>query len=129
MLKLTYIENDFRLEHLEQAVEDWVITRLILALRVGTSLSVEPSMASFLLPADLPHLKDLAMVMQAEAGDTMGLGRADAESIEVSLNGTWVVSESEREEGIFVCSISDRLETLLVELWEEAQLGASVVRD
>lgn len=56
MLKLTYIENSFYLEHLERSLEEWVALRVILALRVGEHVCIEPSTASYLLPMDLPEL-------------------------------------------------------------------------
>ena len=59
MLKLTYTENSFYLELLTESVEEWIQTRVLLALRVGHSLCVEPSNASFLLPVDLPGLGQL----------------------------------------------------------------------
>ncbi|MEM9926593.1 MAG: alr0857 family protein, partial [Cyanobacteria bacterium P01_D01_bin.50] len=59
MLKLTYTENSFYLELLTQSVEEWIQARVILTLRVGQSLCVEPSTASFLLPVDLPGLGQL----------------------------------------------------------------------
>jgi hypothetical protein len=64
MLKLTYTETGFRLERLAQSLEEWVQGRVILALRVGQSLLVEPSTASFLLPVDLPGLPLLEASVQ-----------------------------------------------------------------
>ncbi|MGK7875107.1 MAG: alr0857 family protein [Xenococcaceae cyanobacterium] len=129
MLKLTYTENGFRLEHLAQSLEDWVKTRVLLALRAGTSLCVEPSTASFLLPADLPLLVDLETVVQGENGEIIELSPCDAEYVEVSLQGTWLVSNPDSEEGIFACAMSDRAEFFLYKLWQEAQTAASVVKE
>ncbi|NES82662.1 MAG: hypothetical protein F6K10_15330 [Moorea sp. SIO2B7] len=128
MLKLTYTENGFLLEHLTQSLEDWVKGRVILALRAATSLFVEPSTASFLLPEDLPHLPNLE-ALQQENGDLMELSLCDAEYVEVSLQGTWLGSTPDSEEGIFVTAMSDRAEFFLFKLWQEAQTVASVVND
>ncbi len=127
MLKLIYIESGFRLEHLAQSLEDWVTARVILALRAGTSLCVEPSTASFLLPSDLPHLIDLEKVVQGENREIIELSLCDAEYVEVSLQGTWLASEPDSEEGIFACAISDRAEFFLYKLWQEAQAFASAI--
>ncbi len=120
MLKLTYTENGFYLEHLAQPLEEWVMARVTLALRVGTNLCVEPSTASFLLPADLAHLRHLERRQEGE--DAIALSRCDAEYVEVCLNGTWITSNSDSGEGIFVTSMSYPVEFFLLKLWEESQI-------
>ncbi len=121
MLKLTYTENGFCLEHLAQPMENWVATRVVLALRSATPLFVEPSTASFLLPADLPHLTELESLSARENTQALSLAVCDDEYVEVCLNGTWLVSEPESEEGIFVTTMSDRAEFFLFKLWQEAE--------
>lgn len=121
MLKLTYTENGFCLEHLAQPMENWVATRVTLALRSATPLFVEPSTASFLLPADLPHLQELEALAMRENPHSLSLAVCDAEYIEVCLNGTWLVSDPGSEEGIFVTTMSDRAEFFLFKLWQEAE--------
>ncbi len=129
MLKLTYTENGFYLERLAQPLEEWVLTRVLLALRAATNLYVEPSAASFLLPADLPQLVRFEAIVEQENPDAVTLSLCDADCVEVSLNGTWLVSEPGSEEGIFVCTMSDHAEFYLFKLWEEAQIEASVVQE
>ncbi len=119
MLKLTYTENGFYLEHLAQSLEEWVTARVILALRAGSRLCVEPSTASFLLPADMPQLRHLER--QQEGEDAIALCVCDADYIEVNLQGTWMTSDSEGEAGIFVTSMSYAVEFFLLKLWEESQ--------
>ncbi len=129
MLKLTYTENSFYLERLAQSMEEWVSTRVLLALRAGTSLYVEPSTASFLLPADLPQLVRFETVVEQENPDAVTLSLCDADCVEISLNGTWLVSDPESEEGIFTCTMSDRAEFYLFKLWEVAQIETSVIQE
>lgn len=119
MLKLTYTEHSFYLEHLAQSLEEWVTARVILALRAGSRLCVEPSTASFLLPADMPQLRHLER--QQEGEDAIALCVCDADYIEVSLQGTWMTSDSEGEAGIFVTSMSYAVEFFVLKLWEESQ--------
>jgi hypothetical protein len=119
MLKLTYTENGFYLERLAQPLEEWVTARMILALRAGTSLCVEPSTASFLLPADLPQRRHLERYGEGE--EAIVLTVCDGEYLEVSLNGTWMTSDSDGAEGIFVTSMSYAVEFFLLKLWEESQ--------
>jgi hypothetical protein len=126
MLKLTYTENSFCLECLTQSLEDWVTTRLKLALRSGSSLFVEPSTAAFLLPADLPYLVDLETLRHSDREDLLEIVPCDAESVEVVLQGTWLASSPESEEGIFVCAMRKRAEWFLYQLWQEVEAEAFV---
>ena len=123
MLKLTYTENGFYLERLAQPLEEWVTARVILALRAGTNLCVEPSTASFLLPADMPQLRHLERHQEGE--DAIALSLCDAEYVEVSLKGTWMTSDVEGAEGVFVTSLNYAVEFFLIKLWEESQLRTS----
>lgn len=119
MLKLTYTENSFSLEHLNESLEDWVNTRVILALRVATNIHIEPSTASFLLPADVCHLTDLEKVAKE---NFVELYRCDAESVEVVLKGIWLTSDAQSEAGIFVTALSKSAELLLQQLSKREQL-------
>ncbi|NEO26640.1 MAG: hypothetical protein F6K03_07015 [Kamptonema sp. SIO4C4] len=126
MLKLTYTENGFWLEQITQPMEDWVNKRVLLALRSATPLYVEPSSAAFLLPVDLPHWEKLEALAQQEGSNAIGLAIGDEEYMEVSLDGTWLVSDPNSEEGIFVTTMSDRAEFFLYKLWKEAEAMASI---
>jgi hypothetical protein len=119
MLKLTYTENGFYLERLAQPLEEWVTARVMLALRAGTSLSVEPSTASFLLAANLPQLRHLER--QQEGEEAIALSLCDAEFVEVCLQGTWMTSNTAGAEGVFVTSMSYTVEFFLLKLWEESE--------
>ncbi len=130
MLKLTYIESGFYLEYLAKSLEEWVQERVILALRVGESLCIEPSMASFLLPTDLPGLEALTVEVKRQDADAIALSICDAEYVEVSLNGTWLSTDFESAEGVFVASISSHsVEFFLLKLWQDAQVSASVLSE
>ncbi len=126
MLKLTYTDNGFLLERLVKSLEDWVTTRVMLSLRVGTSIAVEPSTASFLVSVDLPVLAELK-TLQQENSESISVNRCDAEYVEVCLEGTWVTSEQDSDEGIFVCAIGDRAESCLEKIWQDSQISASVI--
>lgn len=129
MLKLTYTENSFSLERLAQPLEEWVTNRTILALRTATTLCVDPSTASFLLPADLPYIASLERAIQREEIKEIAISVCDADYIEVSLNGTWISSGLDNDEGILVASLSDRVEFFLITIWQAAQTLASLVRE
>ncbi len=129
MLKLTYIETGFYLEYLAKSLEDWVQERVVLALRVGESLYIEPTTAAFLLPADLPDLETLVMEIRRLDPESISLSAGDAEYIEVSLNGTWVSLNADSEEGVFVAAMSHSIEFFLLKLWQDSQVSASVLSE
>ena len=129
MLKLTYIETGFYLEYLAKSLEDWVQERVVLALRVGESLYIEPTTAAFLLPADLPGLETLVMEIRRLDPESISLSAGDAEYIEVSLNGTWVSLNADSDEGVFVAAMSHSIEFFLLKLWQDSQVSASVLSE
>lgn len=129
MLKLTYMETGFHLEYLTQSLEEWVQSRVILALRVCQPLCVEPSTASFLLPIDLLGLERLQTELKRDDREILSLCVCDPECVEVTLRGAWLSDGSEDGNGLFVTAISDRTELFLHKLWLEAQSCASVMSD
>ena len=129
MLKLTYLETGFYLEYLAKSLEDWVQERVVLALRVGESLYIEPTTAAFLLPADLPDLETLVMEIRRLDPESISLSAGDAEYIEVSLNGTWVSLNADSDEGVFVAAMSHSIEFFLLKLWQDSQVSASVLSE
>lgn len=127
MLKLTYTEGSFYLECLSQSLEEWVTKRVILSLRIGQALSLEPSTASFLLPVDLPGVEKLKMEARSCDGEIIDLSGCDAEYLEVTLRGSWLSQGAEDAVGVFVTTMSDRMEFFLHQLWQDSQVCASVV--
>ena len=129
MLKLTYTENSFYLECLTQSLEEWVAQRVILSLRVGQALCIEPSTASFLLPVDLPGVEVLKAEVKRNEGEIIALSACDAEYMEITLRGSWLSNSSEDAVGVFVITMSDRAEFFLHKLWQESQACASVMSE
>jgi hypothetical protein len=129
MLKLTYTETTFHIERLSQSPEQLVALRVKLAMRMGQTMVVQPSSASFLLPAGLPALSMLEAALRQQQSEAIALCLADAETLEVSLTGTWITVDPEGETGIFLSVLGDRTESLLYHLWQKAYGSASVVRD
>jgi hypothetical protein len=128
MLKLTYTENGFFLEHLTESLEKWVTTRVLLSLRVGTSIFVEPSTASFLMPVASDAIVELKK-LQKDNQELISLIPCDGEYVEVCLEGTWVTSGQENDEGIFICAIGDLAESCLEKIWQKSQMDASVLSE
>jgi hypothetical protein len=129
MLKLTYTESSFYLECLTLSLEEWVAQRVILALRVGQSLFIEPSTASFLLPVDLPGVEVLKAEVKRDDREIIALSACDAEYMEVTLRGSWLLDSSKDAVGVFFTTMSDRAEFFLHKLWQESQACASVMSE
>lgn len=129
MLKLIYSQISFDLEYLTVSLEEWVTQRAILALRIGKTLYIEPSQASFLLPVDLPGVERLKAEVRGHDSDILELCNCDAEYLEITLRGSWLSDGDEDAVGVFVSKMSDRTEFFLHKLWNESQLGASVVSE
>jgi hypothetical protein len=129
MLKLTYTENGFTLEHISQPLEKWVTNRVLLAIRSGTSLCVEPSSASFLLPTDLPYVGDLVQLIKTFNRDVIDINPCEGDGLEVCLEGTWLAASTNSNAGLFVCHINKVIEISLCQIWQATQLGASVISD
>lgn len=130
MLKLTYTENSFYLEFLTQSVEEWIQSRVLLTLRVGQSLCVEPSAASFLLPVDLPGVGRLhSEIEQDNNKEIIEVYACDTEFIEVTLRGYWLSVSARSMSGGFVTTMNRSTESFLHQLWLEARKNASVLMD
>ena len=129
MLKLTYTESSFDLEFLTLSLEEWVAQRVILALRVGQSLCIEPSTASFLLPVDLPGVEVLKAEVKRDDREIIALCASDTQYMEVTLQGSWLSDSSKDAVGVFFTTMSDRAEFFLHKLWQEAQACASVMSE
>ncbi len=113
MLKLTYSEDNFSLEHLEISLETWVNKRIILSLKLGKNIHVQPSTAAFIIPADLRNIKDLENLVIT---NQIEICPSDTEFIEVILKGIWLTSKAESETGVFVTKLQPNAELLLKEI-------------
>jgi hypothetical protein len=71
----------------------------------------------------MPQLRHLERHQEGE--DAIALSLCDAEYVEVSLKGTWMTSDIEGAEGVFVTSLNYAIEFFLIKLWEESQIRTS----
>lgn len=123
MLKITYLENEIRLEHLEKSIEDWKAERILVNLRAAFGIYVESSIASLVLPIT-PEVVSLARLAQSQPIEVFP---CDEEYLEISLSGTWIGQNSVSEEGVFVCELDPKLELCLEQLWQESQVATSAI--
>ena len=115
MLKLTYTDNKLSLDCFKQSLEDWINTRVLLNLRSATSIYLEPSTASLLIPAESSYLGELE---KFRSENILEFCRCDPESVEVVLKGIWLTSQIESETGVFVTEMDKYTEFLLHKMFD-----------
>jgi hypothetical protein len=118
MLKLIYTETDLHIEKLSASLEEWVSQRVLLALRVGNKISVEPTGASFGLSTSLAGWPELEHLIGREASEVVSLSVCDDELIEIGLEGYWLCQNPLSEEGVFVTHLPVIVENTLLAMWE-----------
>ena len=135
MLKLTYTEVGLNLERIQtpvdnramNRVEDLITQRVILAVRTGQPVYVQPGRASFLVPAKNVSLKEYKSTVQGETIRSIDLTSVDHDSYEISLRGTWIAHNSDAFEGMLVTSLNDRIEYYIDRLWRGTQSFTSTI--
>ena len=126
MLKITYLEDGIYLEYLQESLEKWKSDRLLVNLRAGASIYTESGLASLVLPAYTPYLAGL---VELEEKKLVQITPCDEEYLEISLSGIWIAQSQTSEEGVFVCEINHSSEYFLYKLWQESQVGTSVMSE
>ncbi|WP_088241857.1 alr0857 family protein [Calothrix rhizosoleniae] len=118
MLKLTYTENNFNLEYLNQSLTNWVANRVTLAMRTVTNIHIQPSHASFSIPVHSRYMHDLENLA---AEDILELCNCDIGLVEITLQGTWLTSDMESDLGLFVTELEPSIESLFQQLEPASQ--------
>lgn len=126
MLKITYLEDEINLEYLPKSVEVWKTERILVNLRAAVKIYTESSIATLVLPVNVSILQGLKNL--ANKG-LIEIIPCDEEYVEVSFSGTWISQTEEHDSGIFVCELDRDSEYFLHQLWQESQLGTSVVSE
>ncbi len=125
MLKLNYTDGRLYMERTLTNPELLIAQRVLLAMRLGRSLHVEPGQASFLLPADLPELKELEIALQQGCNPSATIFPVDNDFVEVNFSGSWVAESKEAHEGMFLTMMSDRIERFIYKLWQMSEVHIS----
>lgn len=126
MLKITYLEDEIYLEYLKKSVEVWKTERILVNLRAAVRVYTESSIASLVLPVNFSILQGLKILAEKELIDIIP---CDEEYVEVSFPGTWISQTEDHDSGIFVCELDHDSEYFLYQLWQESQVGTSVVSE
>jgi len=127
MLKLTYTEDGLHLERIAAPLETLIVQRVVLAMRAGQTLHIEPGRASFLLPLTAPGLDYLERVLRLEQSQVIIVTPVDSAFVEVSLQGSWIAETAAAQEGMFVATVTDFAELLVYKLWRLTQLQLSAL--
>jgi hypothetical protein len=134
MLKLNYTDVGLYMERTITNPELLIAQRVLLAMRLGQTLHIEPGRASFLLPADIPELKALGMALHQEYGTAVTLIAVDEEFVEVGISGSWIAEDKDAHEGMFLAvmsvypeggTASHRTEFLIYKLWRMSEARIS----
>jgi len=125
MLKLNYTNVGLFMERTMTNPELLIAQRVLVAMRLGQRLHIEPGRASVLLPADIPQLQVLEMALHREYGSVVTLIAVDEEYVEVGLSGSWIAEDKDAHEGMFLAVMSDRTEFLIYKLWQMSEAHIS----
>ncbi|MGD1872841.1 MAG: alr0857 family protein [Mastigocoleus sp.] len=123
MLKLTYDQDFFHLEYIEESVESWLADRVILALRSATNINVQSSTAAFPIFANSELIPELEKIsFNNSCGNNIELSHCDTEMMEVILKGNWITSDKDSESGVFITALEKSSELLLQKIYEHQNL-------
>jgi hypothetical protein len=119
VLKLTYSEFGLHLEQIAESLEQWVLQRTLLALRIREPLCVQPGNASFLVPTTAITAIDRDRL--ARLPEAVALCSVDRDFYEVNIAGVWLTKNAHVSEGILAAELGDLAEACVHSLWESSQ--------
>ncbi|MEO1210740.1 MAG: alr0857 family protein [Cyanobacteria bacterium J06638_20] len=117
MLKFTFTETGYFLEPLPDSLEQWLPPRLTLMLKAGQPISLERCRAAIMLQSSDRCWRELHRLIQWDDQQAIALSSCDNEFLEVSLRGTWLTSNPQSNEGVFLVTLTPPTEASLYNLW------------
>ncbi len=121
MLKLIYTDVGLHMERTTTSLEILVAQRVVLAIRVGQTLHIEPGKASFLLPANAIELSPLEMALRSDPHQVITITPVDDAFVEVSVEGSWIADSAAAHAGMFITAFPEPVECLVYSLWLATQ--------
>lgn len=118
MLKFTFTETGYFLEPLTDSLEQWLPPRLTLMAKAGQPISLERCAASIVLRASDRCWRELQRLCQWEDPGAIVLAACDPDFIELTLRGTWLTSNPQSAEGVFLVTLTPPTEAKLYNLWQ-----------
>jgi hypothetical protein len=135
MLKLTYTSTGVILERSVEPLEVAVRRRIMLGLRMGQPLGMEPTSVSLMVNRSVPALKALISAVASAPASTLRLVQKEAaqvetqqvetQQVEMQLQGYWLAQQEPVGEGVFMMNLDPTLEGHLVNIWQASQQDAS----
>jgi hypothetical protein len=130
MLKLTYTSTGVVLERSVEPLEVAVRRRMMLGLRMGQPLGIEPTSVSLMVNRSVPELKALISAVASAPASTLRLVQREAahvemQQVEMQLQGYWLAQQEPLGEGVFMMNLDPTLEGHLVNIWQASQQDAS----
>jgi hypothetical protein len=119
MLKLTYSEFGLHLEQIDTSLEQWIVRRTILALRISQPMCLQSGNASFLVPTASITAIDRDRIVRLPEAITVCC--VDLDFFEVNISGVWLTKNSNVSEGILVTELEAVAESSVCRLWECSQ--------
>ncbi|MGB8702083.1 MAG: alr0857 family protein [Thermosynechococcaceae cyanobacterium] len=125
MLKLTYTSTGVTLERSCESLEAAIRRRVLLGLRLGEPLGLEPTSVSLLADASLSALKGLMGAIAQTQSPTLRLTPRGGNEVELQLQGYWLAQPEPPGEGIFFMHLDPAIEPHFVNMWQASQQDAS----
>ncbi|HEY9827603.1 MAG TPA: alr0857 family protein, partial [Stenomitos sp.] len=113
------------LERSVESLEAVVRRRVLLGLRMGEPVGLEPTSVSVLVNQSLPDLKGLMTAILNTPTNALELIQKGAAQVEMRLQGYWLSPQSAAGEGIFFISLDPHLEGHFVKIWQSSHQDAS----
>jgi hypothetical protein len=125
MLKLTYTSTGVILERSVESFEATLRRRVLLGLRIGEPVGLEPTSISLRVSRSLPALQGLMGEIADIPTHTLQLIQKEAAQVEMRLQGYWLAQQENPGEGIFLLNLEPILEGHLVNIWQASHQDAS----
>jgi hypothetical protein len=125
MLKFTYTSTGVTLERSVESFETTIRRRVLIGLRIGEPVGLEPTSVSLLVSHSLPALKGLMGAITQTPTNALELIQKGAAQVEMRLKGYWLAQAENPGEGIFFVNTDPILESHLVKIWQSSHQDAS----
>jgi hypothetical protein len=130
MLKIIYAETGQHLEPIAaesptaklRQRDDWIAERLKFAQSIGQTLLVSQERATFMLPNSIGDVTEIDTCLNSLGAEMVTVDCCDLGWVEIELVGSWISTDFDRAEGVFVTEQPDRVESYLLQLWEGAKV-------
>ncbi len=130
MLKIIYAETGQHLEPIPaesqmaklRQRDDWIAARLNFAQSIGQTLLVSQGRATFMLPNSIGNVTEIDNYLNSLGAEMVTVDCCDLGWVEIELAGSWIYTDVDRAEGVFITEQPEPVESYLLQLWEVAKV-------